>query len=183
MEFHCAGMTPTDWRHKLLVPPKTEKIRQTKKANVMPLPPFKAIGYFHNERLYCVELLWLELNKYNRNTNHCLASFASYQSYLTANIPRKLSWMILCVQMTISAWEQGKIRGVDKKWEIESTGVKEAAHSEDKVQKAKRSCPPKNPSGFSPFPGQHLENLLLHGIKAQSSVLSKSGECRDWHTK
>ena len=148
-----------------------------------PHPQFKAIGYFHNERLYCVELLWLELNKYNRNTNHCLASFASYQSYLTANIPRKLSWMILCVQMTISAWEQGKIRGVGKKWEIESTGVKEAAHSEDKVQKAKRSCPPKNPSGFSPFPGQHLENLLLHGIKAQSSVLLKSGECRDWHTK
>ena len=71
-----------------------------------------------------------------------------------------------CVQMTISAWEQGKIRGVDKKWEIESTEAKEAAYSEDKVQKAKRSCPPKNPSGFSPFPGQHLENLLLHINKA-----------------
>ena len=85
-------------------------------------------------------------------------------------------------QMTISAWEQGKIRGVDKKWEIESTEAKEAAHSEDKVQKAKRSCPPKNPSGFSPFPGQHLENLLLHINKAKSLVLSKFGEFHDWHT-
>ena len=46
MEFHFAGMTPTDWRHKLLVPPKTEKIRQTKKPNVMPPPNLKLLGIF-----------------------------------------------------------------------------------------------------------------------------------------